>query len=108
MNYDTGNAYLGGEDPYQGLQAVLPLLVHIHAKDISLQQAEDETGKVTGTPVGCACGEGVIDWVRVIGILRKAGWSGVLSVECGTSKQAAESLRRLNTALAEGSASATA
>jgi len=108
VNYDTGNAYLGGEDPYKGLQAVLPLLAHIHAKDISLGQAEGERGKVTGTPVGCACGEGVIDWARVIGILGQAGWSGVLSVECGTPKQAADSLKSLKKALADRAASAAA
>lgn len=100
VNYDTGNAYLGGEDPYEGLKAVLPLLVHIHAKDISIRQAETEHGKVTGTPVGCACGEGVIDWPKVTGILRAAGWSGVLSVECGTPRQAADSLRHLQPLLA--------
>ena len=100
VNYDTGNAYLGGEDPYEGLKAVLPLLVHIHAKDISIRQAESEKGKVTGTPVGCACGEGVIDWHRVAGILQEAGWSGVLSVECGTPKQASDSLAHLETILA--------
>lgn len=100
VNYDTGNAYLGGEDPYAGLKAVLPLLVHIHAKDISIRQAEDERGKVTGTAVGCACGEGVIDWKRIVTILREANWSGVLSVECGTPKQAADSLAHLNAVLA--------
>lgn len=96
VNYDLGNAFLGGEDPYQGLKAVLPLLAHIHAKDISVTQAEAEQGKVTGTPVGCACGEGVIDWGEVIGILTADGWKGVLSVECGTPKQAAASLEHLN------------
>jgi len=95
VNYDTGNAYLGGEDPYEGLKAVMPLLVHIHAKDISIRQAEDEKGKVTGTPVGCACGEGVIDWAKAIDILKQGGFHGVLSVECGTPKQAADSLKNL-------------
>jgi sugar phosphate isomerase/epimerase len=99
INYDTGNAFLGGEDPYEGLKAVLPKLVHIHAKDISIKQAEAEAGKVTGTPVGCACGEGVIDWARVASILREAKWSGVLSVECGTPKQAEDSLRHLDQVL---------
>lgn len=107
INYDTGNAFLGGEDPYAGLKASLPLLVHVHAKDISIRQAETEQGKVTGTPVGCACGEGVIDWAKVIGILREAGWSGVLSVECGTPKQAADSLAHLNAILAAQPAAAT-
>jgi sugar phosphate isomerase/epimerase len=100
INYDTGNAFLGGEDPYVGLKAVLPLLVHLHAKDISFGQAEQEKGRVTGTPVGCACGEGVIDWGRVIAILSDSGWEGVLSVECATPKQAADSMANLRKLLA--------
>jgi sugar phosphate isomerase/epimerase len=100
VNYDTGNAYLGGEDPYEGLKAVSHLLVHVHAKDISLVQSESERGQVTGTPVGCACGDGVIDWARVISILREAGYEGVLSVECGTPEQAERSLHHLQSLLA--------
>jgi sugar phosphate isomerase/epimerase len=99
VNYDTGNSFLSGEDPYAGLQAVLPLLVHVHAKDIPHRQAVEARGKLTGTPVGCACGEGVIDWARVIGILRSANWSGALSVECGTPQQAANSLKNLSAVL---------
>ncbi|MBI4911010.1 MAG: sugar phosphate isomerase/epimerase [Acidobacteria bacterium] len=99
VNYDTGNAFLAGEDPYAGLRAVLPLLVHVHAKDISVPQAHLEKGKVTGTPVGCACGKGVIDWRHVCAILTEAGWRGVLSVECGTPLQAADSLTHLNAVL---------
>jgi sugar phosphate isomerase/epimerase len=106
INYDTGNAFLGGEDPYEGLRLCLPLLVHVHAKDISLPQAESEQGKVTGTPVGCACGEGVIDWATVAAILQGACWNGVLSVECGTPKQAAASLEHLSGILAAQPAAA--
>jgi sugar phosphate isomerase/epimerase len=100
VNYDTGNAYLAGEDPYAGLKAVQHLLVHMHAKDIAIKQAEAEKGKVTGTAVGCACGDGVIDWAKVIAILRQGGYDGVLSVECGTPAQAARSLAHLNALLA--------
>jgi sugar phosphate isomerase/epimerase len=100
VNYDTGNAYLAGEDPYAGLKAVQHLLVHVHAKDIAIKQAEAEKGKVTGTAVGCACGDGVIDWAKVIAILRQSGYDGVLSVECGTPAQAARSLAHLNALLA--------
>jgi sugar phosphate isomerase/epimerase len=46
------------------------------------------------------CGHGVIDWSRVIAILRQAGYRGVLSVECGTPDQAARSLRHLGALLA--------
>jgi sugar phosphate isomerase/epimerase len=95
VNYDTGNAFLAGEDPYAGLQAVRHLLVHVHAKDIAIQQAEAEKGKVTGTAVGCACGDGVIDWAKIVTILREANYDGVLSVECGTPDQATRSLAHL-------------
>jgi sugar phosphate isomerase/epimerase len=100
VNYDTGNAYLAGEDPYAGLKAVQHLLVHVHAKDIAIKQAEAEKGEVTGTAVGCACGDGVIDWAKIIAILRQGGYDGVLSVECGTPAQAARSLAHLNALLA--------
>lgn len=99
INYDTGNALLGGADPYEGLEAVAGKLVHVHAKDISVEHAEKEQGKVAGTPVGCACGDGLIDWRRVITILRESHYTGVLSVECGTSEQAERSLRHLKTVL---------
>jgi inosose dehydratase len=52
--------------------------------------------------VGCACGDGVIDWQRIISILRGANFNGVLSVECGTEQQAARSLAHLNQVLGVG------
>lgn len=100
INYDTGNAFLAGEDPYAGLEAAGPLIVHVHAKDITASHAETSQGKVTGTPVGCACGDGVIDWTRVVRILARHGYDGVLSVECGTPAQAERSLAHLNEVLA--------
>lgn len=95
INFDTGNSYLAGEDPYTWLQRVVGRLVHLHAKDISIQHSQAERGKVTGTPVGCACGDGVIDWARVIRICRKAKRDIVFSVECGTVEQAERSIRHL-------------
>jgi sugar phosphate isomerase/epimerase len=100
INFDTGNSYLCGHDPYEWLENVLDRLVHLHAKDISVQQSSSERGKVTGTPVGCACGDGVIDWARVIQICRKARRDIVLSVECGTVEQAGRSIQHLRRLLA--------
>ncbi len=98
INLDTGNAYLAGQDVYAWLDRVADRLVHLHAKDISVEHSEAERGKVTGTPVGCACGDGVIDWTRVIEIIRKkAPRDIVLSVECGTPDQAERSLKHLKT-----------
>lgn len=93
VNWDTGNSYLAGvEDPYDGLNAVRDFVRHVHAKDISIQHSEAERGKVTGTPVGCACGEGVVDWDKVLSILDPLDREIFLSVECGTIDQAERSL----------------
>jgi Sugar phosphate isomerases/epimerases len=56
---------------------------------------------VTGTPVGCACGDGLIDWHAIVRVLKKAGFNGVLSVECGTEEQAAKSIAYLKKVLQE-------
>jgi sugar phosphate isomerase/epimerase len=96
INFDTGNAFLCGQDPYRWLKRVVKRLVHLHAKDISVDQGSAERGKVTGTPVGCACGDGVIDWKRVIAMVRKdCPRDIVLSVECGTVDQARRSIEHL-------------
>ena len=96
INFDTGNAFLCGQDPYQWLERAVERLVHLHAKDISVQQGQAERGKVTGTPVGCACGDGVIDWARVVALCRRAPRDIVLSVECGTIEQAERSFDHLS------------
>lgn len=100
VNYDTGNAYLAGEDIYEGLERIGNRLVHMHAKDVSPQQSQAERGKVTGIPTGCACGDGVVDWKRVLSIIRKHGFQGVLSVECSSPEEAERSLTHLNSVLA--------
>ncbi|HUS48153.1 MAG TPA: sugar phosphate isomerase/epimerase [Phycisphaerae bacterium] len=104
VNYDSGNTFLSGEDPYAMLDAVADKVIHVHAKDISRKQADSERGKVTGTAVGCACGDGEIDWSRVVKRLKKAGYKGVLSAECGTEEQAKRSLEHLTKVLKEENA----
>ena len=98
-NFDTGNAYLGGEDPIKWLDHIKNRLVHIHAKDISVEQSDAERGKVMGTAVGCACGDGVIDWEAVVAILKPLPQDIVLSVECGTLDQAERSIVHLRKVL---------
>ncbi len=101
VNWDTGNSYLAGlEDPYEGLERVRDYVYHIHAKDISIEHSEAERGKVTGTPVGCACGDGVVNWKRVAQIMEPVDREIFLSVECGTIAQAERSLAFLQTELA--------
>lgn len=102
INWDTGNSYLAGiEDPYEGLEKVRDSVFHIHAKDISVARGAEERGKVTGTPVGCACGEGVLDWERVAKIMEPVDREIFLSVECGRIDGAERSLAFLNKVLAK-------
>jgi sugar phosphate isomerase/epimerase len=97
INFDTGNSYLaGGSDVYEWLERVKTRLVHLHAKDISMAQSDAQRGKVTGTPVGCACGDGVVDWKKIMDIVKTTGKDIVFSVECGTIDQAARSFEHLS------------
>jgi sugar phosphate isomerase/epimerase len=92
VNWDTGNAYLAAaEDPYEALGRVAERVYHVHAKDISIEHSQRERGQVTGTPVGCACGDGVVDWERVLDLLDPLDREITLSVECGTIDQAERS-----------------
>jgi sugar phosphate isomerase/epimerase len=92
VNWDTGNSYLAGiEDPYQGLERVRDWVRNVHAKDISTEHSERERGKVTGTPVGCAVGEGLVDWERVLSILDPLDRQIGLSVEVATVEEAERS-----------------
>lgn len=102
VNWDTGNSYLAGvEDPYEGLERVREWVYHVHAKDISMEHSDAERGKVTGTPVGCACGDGVVEWERVLGILDPLDREIFFSVECGTIEQAERSLPFLKKVIGE-------
>ena len=99
VNFDTGNAYLCGQDPYTWLEHIRDRLVFVHAKDISAEQGSAGRGHVTGTPVGCACGDGVIDWGRIVEILKPLDREIYFSVECGTVDQAARSIAHLKEVL---------
>ena len=97
INYDTGNSYLAGtDDTYAWLDHVVDRLVHLHAKDISFTHSAEERGKVTGTPTGCACGDGVVDWKRVIESVKRCPNDIVFSVECGNVPDAIRSYEYLS------------
>ncbi len=94
VNFDTGNAFLAGNDPVEYLKQIAERVIHVHVKDIPESQRH-ERGKVTGTRVGVAAGEGLIDLPGIVKVLRNAGYDGVLSVECDTLDQATRSRRYL-------------
>ena len=101
INFDTGNSYLSGEDPVEWLERVKDRLIHLHAKEIPREQSDAERGKVSGTAVGCACGEGCIDWQGVVRVCKEAPRDIVMSVECGTVAEAERSIKYLKLLLTE-------
>jgi sugar phosphate isomerase/epimerase len=108
VNWDTGNSFLAGiEDPYEGLEHVRDHVYHLHAKDISVEHASAERGLVTGTPVGCGCGDGMVDFPRILEILAPLDRELFLSVECGTVEQAARSIAYLQPLLERSPEAAT-
>jgi sugar phosphate isomerase/epimerase len=46
--------------------------------------------------VGCACGDGVVDWQRVIDIVKSTNREIVFSVECGNVPDAIKSYEVLS------------
>ena len=95
VNFDTGNAFLAGNDPVAYLRDVADRVIHVHVKDVPESQLPLR-GKVTGTRVGVAAGDGVIDLAGIVRVLAGAGYEGVLSVECDTFEQAQKSLPYMN------------
>jgi len=91
VNFDTGNSFLAGNDPVKYLKQIADRVIHVHVKDIPKSQL-NQRGKVTGTRVGVAAGEGEVNLPGVIEVLDNVGYDGVLSVECDTFDQAKRSL----------------
>jgi inosose dehydratase len=85
LNMDTGNTYIAGPDPVQYLQRFLPRVSHVHVKDVSASLAQALRGGLTGIAVShCALGDGVnaANIRQCLSLLRDAGYTGVLSIEC--------------------------
>jgi L-ribulose-5-phosphate 3-epimerase len=73
INYDTANVeYYSGRKAVEDLPLILPYLAHVHLKD-------HRGGR--GDWSFPACGEGTVDFSRVLEILRESGYEGGYSVE---------------------------
>jgi sugar phosphate isomerase/epimerase len=85
MNMDTGNTFIAGQDPVAFLERFVERVSHVHVKDVSESLAAAARGDLTGIAVShCAIGDGVnAENIRqCLRVLRRAGWEGVLSIEC--------------------------
>lgn len=70
---DAGNPLAVGEDPVQTAQTLAPLIRHIHCKDYTIHHAPEGYRLVR-----CAAGTGVVDFPRILEIVRANGFSALL------------------------------
>jgi len=85
MNFDTGNTFIAGQDPVAFLERFQERVAHVHIKDVSESLAASSRGELTGIAVShCSIGEGVNreNILKCLKILKEAGYSGVMSLEC--------------------------
>ena len=85
LNMDTGNSFIAGQDPVAFVKRFVSKIRHVHIKDVSESLAALVRGNATGIALShCAIGDGVnADNIRTcLALLRDAGFSGTLSMEC--------------------------
>ncbi|MFE3220531.1 hypothetical protein [Streptomyces antimycoticus] len=90
IHLDTGNSYLSGNDPHAWLETIVGRATHPPTKDISHEEAARYLAKFRGT-LGCACGEGVIAWERIVSTLATADHDVVHFVKCASLEAATKS-----------------
>lgn len=91
VQYDPSNAVVGGYDPIEFLEKVIPRVVTMHASDRALapgatiedlSEGDGKTGYSDKLRHG-EVGQGLIDYDAIFAILADAGYAGWISVEDG-------------------------
>ena len=85
LNLDTGNSFIAGGDPVAFATRFADRVSHVHIKDVSQSLAAAMRGQETGIALSdSAIGDGVnaLNIRRTLEILRDAGYTGPLSMEC--------------------------
>lgn len=87
LTYDAGNFLLAGSESLAALTALAPSIVHVHLKDwlVTPVDAPLPAGGYRGVDgrgyCGAALGEGVVDLVGVLAVLRRLHYDGYLAIE---------------------------
>ncbi|MHB9024654.1 MAG: sugar phosphate isomerase/epimerase family protein [Armatimonadota bacterium] len=77
VNFDPANLTMAGFDLNEALDALLPYIVHTHAKD----GIRDPEGWAQGRWKEVPLGEGDVPWPHYIGRLKAAGYKGAFTIE---------------------------
>lgn len=84
VNFDTGNVTLFGTDSLEMMDAVIDRVMHVHLKDLDNETLEKHRGE-TGIPFGTPIRDGIVPINECVDWLKRVGFDGELSVECGAS-----------------------
>ena len=82
---DVGNFICADEEPARAVSRVAPYAIHVHAKDFDVGET-NENGRTNSTRGGnfwraTAIGDGCVPVEKCLGILKRAGYDGYVSVE---------------------------
>ena len=96
---DIGNFLCADEDPAKAVAIAAPYAIHAHVKDFLFKSGDSRAPigffRTTGGNYlrGTVIGHGVVPVERCIGILKKAGYDGFLSVEFEGAEENIQALR---------------
>ncbi len=97
INFDTGNTYIAGNDPYEFLREIYPYVRHMHIKDVDQALSDESRGDENGIPtsfipIGKGCNANNIE--KCLRFMNEKGWNGDISLECaGTDENVGASYR---------------
>lgn len=78
---DIGHANVSGEDYFSAIKALGDKIVHIHAHD-NLGRVEENLKKFNRPDPHLIPGKGLIDWKKVIDVLKEINYQGYFELEC--------------------------
>ena len=95
INLDTGNCWLGGEDPHRFIKHFGPRIKHVHWKDMPADM-EPQRGKLFGCGMATiALGDGVVGIEQLVGELKDVGFDGPTTLEIAGEQSVKTSAERL-------------
>ena len=84
LAYDPSHLVWEMMDPYSPIETFADRILHFHAKDTRIdRQRLARTGILTDFSwwTYCIPGTGELDWAKLLGLLKKIGYNGTISIE---------------------------
>lgn len=94
INFDIGNTFIAGKDPFEMTRELLPWIRHFHVKDVApdLQENIGEDTGIASSQVYVGQGLNADNIKAIVALLQEKGWSGTMSLECRGEENSLKSL----------------